>query len=207
MTTLKTLDRQPSKLDYASPTQFRFSLIKSPKVEFFCTQVNIPGITLGETELPTPLKNIPIPGDKLTFEKLSIQFLVDENLENYREMHGWLTGLGCPHNYSEFRNLVSAGSDRFPQSTERGFSTEPGKAKPATPEGSIYSDGTILILSSKNQPVLEVRFSNLYPTSLSGLQYNQQSTDVDYLTADVSFSYLKYEFASVNSATTSITNS
>ena len=207
MTTLKSLDRQPSKLDYASPTQFRFSLIKSPKVEFFCTSINIPGITLGEAEIATPLKNIPIPGDKLSYEKLNLTFLVDENLENYREMHGWLTGLGFPDNHSQFRNLVSGGTDRFPQSVERGYSTEPGKAKPATPEGSIYSDGTVTILSSKNQPVLEVRFSNLYPISLTSLQYNQQATDVDYLTADVSFSYLKYEFASVNASTTTVTNS
>ena len=29
----------------------------------------------------------------------------------------------------------------------------------------------------------------MYPTGLTGLQYNQQADDVDYLTATVSFSY------------------
>ena len=42
MTTLK--NRQPTKLDYASPTQFKFGIAKLPKVEYFCTSVNIPGI-------------------------------------------------------------------------------------------------------------------------------------------------------------------
>ena len=47
MTTLKS--RQPTKLDYASPTQFKFNILKLPKTEYFCTAVNIPGISLAGT--------------------------------------------------------------------------------------------------------------------------------------------------------------
>jgi len=46
MTVTNSLTRQPTKLDYASPTQFKFSIIKLPKVEYFCTSVNIPGVNL-----------------------------------------------------------------------------------------------------------------------------------------------------------------
>ena len=60
MTTTNANDRQPSKLDYAEPTKFRFSIIKLPKVEYFCTAANIPGITLGNASQPTPLKDLPI---------------------------------------------------------------------------------------------------------------------------------------------------
>ena len=63
--------------------------------------------------------------------------------------------------------------------------------------GAQYSDATLTILSSKNNPVLEVRFRDLYPTSLSGLSYDQQAGDTSYLTGDVSFSYNIYEFATV----------
>ena len=68
MTTLNAIDRQPTKLDYASPTQFKFSITKLPKVEYFCTAVNIPGVNLGETTQATPLKKIQITGDKITKE-------------------------------------------------------------------------------------------------------------------------------------------
>ena len=44
MTTINSYSRQPTSQDYASPTQFKFSVIKLPKVEFFATQVNIPGV-------------------------------------------------------------------------------------------------------------------------------------------------------------------
>jgi len=208
MTTINSYARQPTQQDYASPTQFKFSILKLPKVEYFCTQVNLPGITLGGSlEQKTPLKDIPIPGDKLTYDPLSMTFLVDENLENFQEIHGWLVGLGFPRDYSEFRNLLSTGDDRFPTKTQS-VSTEIGKVKYGSPNvGGIYSDATLTILTSKNNPQLEVRFRDVYPTALTGLTYSQQATDVDYLTATVSFNYSIYDFASVGASTASITTS
>ena len=87
MTTTSAIQRQPTKFDYASPTQFKFSILKLPKVEYFCTAVNIPGVGLGTDEQATPLKVIPTPGTVLTYGDLEMSFLVDENLENYREIH------------------------------------------------------------------------------------------------------------------------
>ena len=43
-------------------------------------------------------------------------FLVDENLENYQEIHGWLRGLGFSGGHEEFKKLLDGGSDRFPTS-------------------------------------------------------------------------------------------
>ena len=208
MTITSTLQRQPTKLDYASPTQFKFSIIKLPKVEYFCTAVNIPGITLGGTmSQPTPLKDIPIPGEKLTYEPLSMTFLVDENLENFQEIHGWLVGLGFPRDHNEFRDLVSSGNDRFPAKNQS-ISNEIGKVKyGAANTGGTYSDATLTILTSKNNSALEVRFRNMFPTGLTGLSYNQQAADVDYLTATVSFEYEIYDFATTGSSTTSVTTS
>ena len=208
MTVTNSLSRQPTKLDYASPTQFKFSIIKLPKVEYFCTAVNVPGITLGGTmSQPSPLKDIPIPGEKLTYEPLQMTFLVDENLENFQEIHGWLVGLGFPRDHSEFTNLVSSGNDRFPAKNSS-VSTEIGKVKyGAANTGGTYSDATLTVLSSKNNSQVEIRFRDVYPTGLTGLQYNQQAADVDYLTATVSFNYLIYDFATTGASTTSITTS
>ena len=205
MTVTNSLTRQPTKLDYASPTQFKFSILKLPKVEYFCTSVNIPGINLGDATQATTLKNIPLPGDKLTYEPLQMTFLVDENLENFQEIHGWLVGLGFPRDHNEFQNLLTAGTDRFPSRTTS-KSTEPGKVKfPAADTGGTFSDATLSVLSSKNNAQVEVRFRDVFPTGLTGLQYDQQAADVDYLTATVSFQYLVYDFASVGSSTTRVT--
>ena len=208
MTTLNAIDRQPTKLDYASPTQFKFSIIKLPKVEYFCTAVNIPGINLGETTQATPLKKIPIPGDTLVYEPLQMTFLVDENLENFQEIHGWLVGLGFPRDNKEFRNLLASGNDRFPTRNTSNISTEAGKTKYAAADaGPTLSDATLTVLSSKNNSQVEIRFRDMYPTGLTGLSYNQQAADIDYLTATVSFSYLIYDFANIGSSTTTVTSS
>ena len=205
MTTKSAYQRQPTKLDYASPTQFKFNIIKLPKVEYYCTAVNIPGVSLNNASLSTPLKEVPLPGTTLTYEPLTLSFLIDENLENYREIHGWLTGLGFPKDWSQFKNLLTGGEDRFPPSTSKGIQTEPGKIKPPTDEGAIYSDATLTVLTSKNNPNLEVRFRDVYPFSLSALSYNQQAGDVEYLTAEVGFQYKIYEWAEVGGTTTTET--
>ena len=207
MTVTNSFTRQPTKLDYASPTQFKFSILKLPKVEYFCTAVNIPGIELTGASQATSLKDIPIPGNKLNYEPLQMRFIVDENLENFQEIHGWLVGLGYPRDHTEFQNLLASGTDRFP-GRSTAVKSEPGKDRNATADtGGTYSDATLTVLSSKNNAQLEVRFRDVYPTGLSGLQYDQQANDVDYLTATVSFNYLVYDFATVGSSTTTVTTS
>ena len=208
MTITNSYTRQPTKFDYAEPTKFKFSIIKLPKVEFFITTANLPGISLGVAEQITPLKDIPLPGDRLQYDTLNVQFLVDENLENYREIHGWLTGVGFPKNYEQFQNVQGAATDRFPTTENVGTSKELGAIRKTTQdEGGLYSDATLFVLTSKNNSNLEIRFRDLYPISLSGLDFNQQATDVNYLTASVTFEYKIYEFANVGGSATIETTS
>jgi len=203
-TTIKAFSRQPEQQNYSSPTQFKFNISKLPKVEYFATSVNVPGITLGSASQPTPLKDRPIPGDKLTYDSLQLRFLVDESLANYQEIHGWLIGLGFPSKHQEFQNLQISGDNNFP-GTYKPSSTEIGKQKygPGS-DGGTYSDATLTILSNKNNPLTEIRFRDLYPSALSGLNYDQQEADVNYLTASVTFQYLIYEFATVGNPNTTV---
>ena len=198
MTTTNVFTRQPAKLDYASPIQFRFKCTKLPEVEFTCQTANVPGISLGETTIPTPLKDIPIPGDKVSYSSLDISFLVDENLNNYKELHDWIIGIGFPQSHNQFKNLQTTGQDIFPGSTAG--AAVPGVRVP-TPlaEGGIYSDATLTILNSKNIAKTEIRFQNVYPTSLGGLSYDIKLSDVDYLQAAASFGYMNYEIVQLSS--------
>jgi hypothetical protein len=192
MTTTNVQTRQPSIMDYASPVQFRFKCSKLPKVEFFCQSANIPGIGLGEAEVDTPLKTMPFPGDKVTYQDLAISFLVDENLENYKEIHDWIIGLGAPQNHTQFSDLRATSSDRFPGTSSSNAITGQATADPL-PESGMYSDATLTILNSKNIAVTEIRFHNIFPTSLGALSYNVQASDVNYLQTAVDFSYMYYE--------------
>ena len=189
------LNRQPTALDYSSPTQFRFLINQLPKVQYFTTEANIPGITLGEGTYNTPLKDLPLLGDKLTYDDLTISFIVDENLENYIEMHTWLTSIGFPKDRKQFSDFRSTTSNVA--TTTRGESKDIGDVRATTPELAMTSDAVMTILTNKNNPVVECRFKDVFPTSLSGLSYSQNQTDVEYLTAEVNFKYQIYEIVTL----------
>ena len=190
-----TVARQPTKLDYASPTQFKFSINQLPKVEFFTTAANIPDITLADVVIPTPFKPIPVLGQNLTYGNLSLSFIVDEFLENYRELHDWLTGIGFPKDRKQFKEFRSNTSN-----TGNASATpvqDVGKVGKTVPDAAMFSDATLTVLSNKNNPIVEVRFSNLYPVSLGALEFNQGATDVEYLTTTADFTYQLYEIISL----------
>ena len=198
MTDTNIIDRTPSKFDYASPIQFRFKMTKLPTVEFFVQSANIPGISLDEVQQPTRLKSISLPGSSLTFSNLDLSFLVDENLNNYKELHDWLIGLGTPESDSQFAGLLESGRDRFAGSTA---SLAPTGSNTATPlnEGAIYSDATLTVLNSKNIAKTEIRFRNVYPVSLGSLSYDIKASDVDYLQVNASFNYMYYDIVQISS--------
>ena len=189
------LARQPTKLDYASPTQFKFIINQLPKVEFFTVASNVPSIALGESVFPTPYRQVPVQGDTITFDQLNISFIVDEYLENYLSLHDWITGIGFPKSkeqFTKFRdNTSETPSSVFP---ERAVNRTSGAIKSDRPN---ISDATLTILSNKNNPIVEIRFRDLFPVSLGALDYDQGATDVEYLRTTASFSYQLYEIVAL----------
>ena len=192
---MTSISRQPTKLDYSSPTQFKFTINQLPKVEFFTTAANLPGVSLPAATYNTPFKNIPTLGDKPDYEDLTISFIVDEFLENYITIHDWITGTGFPKSRTQFATFRSSTSNS-PQAT-LGTSNDIGDTQPATPDRGMYGDATLTILSNKNNPLVEVRFQDVFPTSLGGLSYTQAATDVEYLTVEVNFQYKIYEIVTI----------
>jgi len=169
--------------NFLSPTGFKFSLKRSPKVSFFCNQANIPDLTLGVTVQPSYLKDIDTPGDKIIFGDLNLRFLVDENLENYMEIQKWIRGLGYPDSMQEFFDLEASGKDLGILPTDKG--------------DNIYSDGTLQILSSNLIAKFNVNFKDLFPYSLSTITFDATDTDIQYFTADVSFKYTIYNITTL----------
>ena len=183
------LARQPDKLDYASPTQFKFGIHQLPKVEIFTLSANVPSISSDPASHPTPYKDIPIVGEKVTYDNLSITFLVDEYLENYISLHNWMTGIGFPTDRQEFRTFRDVTSNT-PASGKTPPTDLVGKA---IPDRALYSDAYLMVLSNKNNAIVEVNFQNIFPISLGGLDFTQNVTDVEYVTATADFAYQIYE--------------
>ena len=164
--------------NFLSPTGFKFILNRAPKVAFFSNSANIPSLDLGIATQPTYLKDLDIPGDKILFEDFSLRFLVDEDIKNYMEIQNWIRGLGYPESRQEIIDLQTE-RDKI-DTFESGLM-------------DIYSDGTLTVLGSNQRPNFMVKFKDLFPYSLSTLNFDATDTDVEYFTADVSFKYTIYE--------------
>ena len=165
-TSQSPIARQPDQLDYASPTQFKFGIHQLPKVEFFTVTANLPGISMDTVTVPNPFKDIPTVGEKLSYENLSITFQVDEYLENYISLHNWMKGIAFPSDRGQFRTFRDVTSNT-PAGGNTPSSDLVGKA---IPDRALYSDANLIILSNKNNPIVEVDFQNIFPVSLSTLE-------------------------------------
>ena len=106
-----------------------------------------------------------------------------------------MIGIGFPKSKQQFVDFRRSGSN-LPGAGDGG-NTDIGKVGATTADRPFYSDATLTILSNKNNPIVEVRFSDMFPVSLSGLDYTQQVGDVEYLTATVDFRYKLYEIVTL----------
>ena len=84
--------------------------------------------------------------------------------------------------------LIADGGDRMPLSTQT-RSTDAGRPTRATNDGAIFADAKLTVMTSRNINVMEINYQDIYPKSLSALEYNQNLTDVEYLTASCTFGY------------------
>lgn len=170
---------QPDNFSFLSPTGFRFQIQKIPNVNYFCTSANLPDISLGEVSQDNTFIRIPIPGDKLTFGRLDLEFQVDEDLVNFREIYDWMIGLGYPDNFQQRASLQKTLQSNA-ISSER-----------------VYSDATLVITTAQYKPNIEVKFIDTYPVSLGSLEFATTGTDIEYLQGRVSFVYRKYELTTI----------
>ena len=60
------------------------------------------------------------------------------------------------------------------------------------------SDARLLILNSNYNAISTVNFFNIFPTSLSTLEFDASATDINYFTAQVNFKYTIYEITDKN---------
>ena len=54
-----------------------------------------------------------------------------------------------------------------------------------------------MILSNKNNPIVEISFHDIFPVSLGALEFTQNVSDVEYMTATAEFAYQIYEINTV----------
>ena len=177
--------QEVSNRNFLSVVGFKFLLNRCPKVDFYCNSANIPEVTLGTAVQRTYLKDIPVPGDKMTYGDLGITFMVDEDMENYLQLYQWITSLGFPESLSQFNEL---------KETDRLLPDEPIV-------GDFFnerSDATLMILNSDYNPSVKIKFKDVFPVSLSAVPFDATQEQQQYYTASAIFRYTIFDVIDVN---------
>ena len=90
---MAALTTQPKNINPLADVQFKINVDALPNTTFFIQTVNLPGIALEGATIATPqLQNFSRHTGIITYEPLSIGFLIDEYLKNWQEIHAWIVG-------------------------------------------------------------------------------------------------------------------
>lgn len=169
---------EPTNKNFLSPLGFKFTIKKTPHVNYFVQSVNLPTIQLGDTAVPTPFRRMPIAGDHIDFGDLQITFKVDESMKNYIELFNWIKAIGFPDNFEQHKAV------------------DPKFVKYGSGEG-VYSDATLVVMSSAMNPIHEIIFTELFPVSLTDFVFDSRNSDVEYIEATATFKFSKFDIKSL----------
>lgn len=156
------------------PNKFVLSFAAIPTVEYWCQAINIAGLSVGEAIRQTPFIDLYSPGEKLNFNPLAVTFQVDEDLTGWMEVYNWIRQLTFPYSFEEYKQLT----------------TRPGMLHKPQPQ---FSDATLLILDSKQNPHIRVKYYNCFPTSLTDIMFSAATSPDEPITADAVFRFDLYD--------------
>ena len=162
-----------TNINYLQPTSFKLVIDRRnyPNLEFFCQNVTHPGMIFTPVEVPfTRVAGVPFPGDALTFNELSTNIILDEDLQGYKEMFDWIRRLLETH-------MIN-----------RTASSNVSSSAPTT-----YADITLSILSSHNNQTKQVRYIDCVPTALGDISFESTASGTEFITFNASFRFNYFE--------------
>ena len=150
--------------NYLSTGGFDIKISRLPNVEFFSQRLLLPAVSANAVETQTPLRAFYSVPDHLRYADFDLTFIIDENMENYREVYRWLQGIGTPDNLGQYKSLE------------------------ASKEG-LVSDITVLLLNSHKNPNIKFTFINTFPIGLTPVSLDMTQQDVQYAEATITLRY------------------
>lgn len=166
----------PGNINPLRLTSYIFSIQKLPELTYFVQSTEVPSLQLGSISQASNVHDIKIPGETMDYGTLNIEFQIDEEMKNWNAIYFWMIGLGYPEGhalYRRYQNAVVNANSR----------TELAKG---------YSDGSLTILDSSNNPKQIFTFVDMFPTNLSGLRFDAGQSEPQIAMATATFEYTYY---------------
>jgi len=163
-------DRQPETDNYLVINAFKFHLERIPTVTYFCQKANLPSLTFNFLEQPTKFgTRLQHAGTQFEFEDLVVNFIIDEEMKNWLEIFNWMRSMGNVEDFTEY-----------------------------VPVEQHTSDAELIILSNAYRPKYAVTFKNVFPTNISGIDFDSATTETEPILATATFRYRSYDINPIN---------
>lgn len=166
---------EPKNTNFLHQSKFVLAFRKIPTATYMVSQANIPSVSVKNFEAPNLVNRINVGGTKVDYQDFTMTFRVDEDLVNYKEIFNWLTGIGAPESPEQFKRLIQENTMHH---------NKPGY--------DIYSDARLKTLTNVYNYNLTILFKDLYPVSLSGIEFIV--ADAVHAQATATFKYLSFSF-------------
>lgn len=173
---MTVLTRTPENVNLLQPTKYLLTFDRIGFAQYFCQDVNIPGLTMLEAKLNSPLHNYTVAGLNFDYETLDITFTINEDVMSWRNIYNWMLAISSPKSFDQRNQL---------QAVQNEFKNVPLKS---------YSDAILTVMTNLNNPSIRVQFYNLFPISLSSIDFSTKQSADNILTAKASFRYEYFEF-------------
>lgn len=161
--------------NFLRTNKFELVFHKFENVAYKVTSLNIPGLSNGVTEFPTMFFQSKLPGDSVIYDDFEISFLIDKKLKNYLLLYYWIKGIGFPETFEQFKDVY----DFF------------GNFDISEP----FSNCSIIINDSDYKPIITCELENVFPVTLSGIQFSHKSTEfMNGIQATATFKFNKLNF-------------
>jgi len=176
---MTVLTRTPENTNLLQPTKFLLTFDRIPDVQYFCQEVNIPGGTMPQAEMQSPFHNYTVAGLNIQYNPLNIRFLVNEDMSSWKSMYEWFLAISSPVSFDERKKYQNIQNHNI---------------KKPLPS---YSDAVLTVLSNLNNPTIRILFHEVFPTTLSDINFDTKVSADHIITAEASFAYEYFEFLDV----------
>lgn len=164
-TTESTLESQ----NFLQPTGFKVVVLRKrfKNLEFFAQSVQHPDLSVAPSVAPFRNTNALLPGDKLEYGTLTIDAIMDENMNVYKEMHSWLND------------------------TVKSKFTSPSSITSQNQDVSVY-DISLMVLSSHNNAIDTIRYKDAFPINIGTVNFQSTADAIQYITFPITFAYTTF---------------
>lgn len=162
-------NHQPDNVSLLAPNAYKLVFTKIPNLVYNAQRVDLPGLTLGTAQVftgPFTFEDVTVPGEKITYDPLSVGIIMDEDMKSWEEIYNWM----------------------FECAASKGKGLTIGERLKA------MGDCSVIVQTNKFNPSMKYNFYDIFPVTLGVVPFDYTSDPSTPIIYDVTFNFRRYTF-------------